>query len=192
VSFADAATAERELAELASVARRVCSRGCAVNADDLLPYRSLASAPRAELQLIVDRTVGGVLETPLNERSKLLETLLARHRHDTESAAVRNLGIDPKTMRRRRERIKELTGLDPSRQRDRFRLDVGLHALHLLDSARTDGSSSIRAVPYPKESRNPGVRPNLAIAPQRHGNSSSAPDSPQPTANRAGREERMT
>lgn len=142
VAAAGAVRARRELAEAAYIAQRICSRGCVIDADDLLPYRWLASTTRAELQHLVDRTVGGVLRAPLNERDKLLDALWARHRLDTDTAAVRSLGIDPKTMRRRQERIKELTGLDPSRRRHRFRLELGLHALHLLETTPSHGGLS--------------------------------------------------
>jgi hypothetical protein len=185
----DVHVASTELTDAAEVAGRVCPSGSVVEVDDLLPYRCLVSAPLPELELLISQTLGAVLGAPRAERQRLLETLWARHRNDTESATVRALGIDPRTLRRRRERIRELTGLDPSRQVDRFRLDLGLHALTVLENAHATTRIGDVHRPYPRESHEPGVCPNFVIAPQRDPTSSSAPHPPRTTADRAGGEE---
>ena len=180
--------ARDELTHAAAVARRVCLPGSVVSIDELRPYRSLISMPRPELESLLRETLGGILQRPKPERERLIDTLWARHRHDTDSGAVRALRIDPRTMRRRRDRIHELTGLDPARQRDRFRLDLGLHALRVV--ARNSMGTAIS--PYPMESQNPGIRPTFGIASRTRSGPPFAPHSLRPTHGAAEREERTT
>lgn len=164
--------ATAELADAATLAVRLVPPGSVVRFDELLPYRSLAGLSRPELESLVRETLGGILRQAPAERDRLIATLWARHRHDTDSGAVRALAIDPRALRRRRDRIHELTGLDPSRQSDRFRLDLGLHALRLLGS------------------HNPGIRPNFDIATRTATASRFAPHHPRATVELAGSEER--
>jgi hypothetical protein len=182
--------ARDELADAATIARRVCASGSVVGIKDLLVYRCLIAAPVAELEVLVEKTIGGLLNQPRAERQRLMETLWARHQHDTDSGAVRALRKDPRTLRRRRDRVLALTGLDPARQPDRFRLDLGLHALRVLETAqsfpRRDDPVNW---PYPRESHEPDIRPNFVIAEPTHRSSSSAPHPPRTTADRAGGEE---
>lgn len=185
--------AQRELVEAAAVAVRMCTPNSVIGLDELRTYRSLISMPRPELESLVRETLGGILQCPKPERERLIRTLWARHRHDTDSGAVRALRIDPRTMRRRRDRIHELTGLDPVRQRDRLRLDLGLHALRVV--ARdpiTRGHTEPAVSPYPTESQNPGKRPTFGIASHSRSTSPFAPQSPRPALGAADREERTT
>ena len=185
--------ARHELTDAAAIARRVCLSGSVVSIDELRPYRSLVSMPRPELESLVRETLGGILNRPKAERERLIETLWARHQHDTDSGAVRALRIDPRTMRRRRDRIHELTGLDPARQRDRFRLDLGLHALRVVARVPVARSHIEPAItPYPTESQNPGIRPTFGIASRSRGTALFAPHSLRPTLGTSEREELMT
>ena len=175
-----AAEFDRALPDLASaavLAVRLCPTQSVVGLDELLPYRPLAKLSRPELESFVRETVGGVLAQPRLERDRLIEALWAQHHHDMDNADVQ-------------DRVFALTGLDPARQRDRFRLDLGLHALRLLScDPSTIGRTPHMTTVYPLESQNSGVRPIFDIAHRSHTTSLFAPHSPQQTVDRVGREE---
>ena len=186
VSAQEVDSAQRELAGAAAIALRVCPPRSVIGLDELRPYRPLVTMPRHELNSLIRETLGGILSRPAAERDRLIETLWARHQHDTDSAAVRALGIDPRTLRRRRDRVLALTGLDPARQRDRFRLDLGIHALRLISRqpmisrqplARDQAAHSDSA--YPRECVNAGVRTAIDIASGSRVSSRFAPHRPQ-------------
>lgn len=151
-----------------------------------MPYRYLLTLPHPVLNALVGETLGAVLSRPRSERRRLIDMLWSRHLHDTDTAAGRALGVDPKTLRRRKDRVRTLTGLDPDRPADRFRLDLGLYALQLLAAVRSVPDHEDLLV---RNSHEPGKRPKFAIADSSDSGSSFAPHSPHTPADRAGREE---
>jgi hypothetical protein len=99
-----------------------------------LLLRVMASNPR-ELQLLYDETVAPLVRYDEQYRTDLLATLrtyLAKNCNmNATAAAVR---AHRHTIAYRLERIKELSGLDPSDSEDRERLGLGLKARRLIAS----------------------------------------------------------
>lgn len=108
--------------------------GGVVTLDELLPDRCMQSMPDLLLRALVHRTLRSVLRQP-----ELIETLWELHAHESQTATAAALGVHIHTIRRRCDRIRELTGLDVDRPADRFRVDLALHALRHLDLRRPSG-----------------------------------------------------
>ncbi|MHB8449113.1 MAG: PucR family transcriptional regulator [Mycobacteriales bacterium] len=137
--------AYRQASEVLDLALIVQTAGL-VDISDLLADRCLQFAPMAALHELVDRTLGPLLRLSARDRSALVDTLWALHRHASAAEAAVALGVHVKTVRYRWTRIRELTGLDLDRPTNRFRLEVAMHASRLIESD-SDSSADRPVIP---------------------------------------------
>ncbi|HXP36829.1 MAG TPA: helix-turn-helix domain-containing protein, partial [Solirubrobacteraceae bacterium] len=97
-----------------------------------LLLRVMASYP-GELQLLYDETVAPLVRHDEQSRSDLLATLRAYLANNCNTNATAAAVLAHRhTIAYRLERIKELSGLDPSDSEDRERLGLGLKARELI------------------------------------------------------------
>lgn len=124
--------AYRQASEVLDLALIVQTVGL-VDIGELLADRCLQFAPKAVLHALVDHTLGPLLRLSVRDRTALVDTLWALQ-HASAAQAAAALGVHLQTLRHRRARVRELTGLDLDRPTDRFRLEIALHALRLVSS----------------------------------------------------------
>ena len=97
-----------------------------------LLFRALASSPD-EVQSFYDDTVAPLVEHDREYRTDLLGTLEAYLANDCNTnATARAVFAHRHTVAHRLERVRELTGLDPSAGEDRERLGLGVKAYRIL------------------------------------------------------------
>jgi sugar diacid utilization regulator len=97
-----------------------------------LLFRALISDP-AEVRSFYEDTVAPVVEYDRQYRSDLLSTLEAYLAQDCNmNATARAIYAHRHTVAYRLERVKELSGLDPSSSSDRERLGLGIKAYRIL------------------------------------------------------------
>jgi len=128
------AAAYAEAAACVPLLAAVHRRPRVVEADDLLAHRALRGGAEDRARF-VDRTLGALLALPPRHAEPLLDTLegLIDHGGNVEATRV-GLGVHDKTIRYRIRRIRELTGLDPLRDRGRLELALMLHRLAPLEA----------------------------------------------------------
>jgi sugar diacid utilization regulator len=98
-----------------------------------LLFRALISDPD-EVRSFYEETVAPVVEHDRGYRAELLATLEAYLAHDCNmNATARAIFAHRHTVAYRLERVKELTGLDPSSGDDRERLGLGIKAFRILE-----------------------------------------------------------
>jgi sugar diacid utilization regulator len=98
-----------------------------------LLFRALISDPD-EVRSFYMETVAPVVEHDRRYRTDLLATLEAYLTHDCNmNATARAIYAHRHTVAYRLERVKELTGLDPSAGDDRERLGLGIKAFRILE-----------------------------------------------------------
>jgi sugar diacid utilization regulator len=97
-----------------------------------LLFRALISDP-SEVRSFYEDTVAAVVEYDRQYRSELLSTLEAYLAQDCNmNATARAIYAHRHTVAYRLERVKELSGLDPSSSSDRERLGLGIKAYRIL------------------------------------------------------------
>jgi hypothetical protein len=97
-----------------------------------LLFRALASSPE-EVQRFYDDTVAPLVEHDREYRTDLLGTLEAYLANDCNTnATARAVFAHRHTVAHRLDRVRELTGLDPSAGEDRERLGLGVKAYRIL------------------------------------------------------------
>jgi DNA-binding PucR family transcriptional regulator len=97
-----------------------------------LLFRALASNPEEVRSFYLD-TVAPLVEHDSHYRTDLLATLDAYLANDCSmNAAGRVVFAHRHTIAHRLQRVRELTGLDPSRGEDRERLGLGIKAYRIL------------------------------------------------------------
>ena len=97
-----------------------------------LLFRALASNPE-EVQSFYEDTVAALVDHDREYRTDLLGTLEAYLANDCNTnATARAVFAHRHTVAHRLERVRELTGLDPSKGEDRERLGLGIKAYRLL------------------------------------------------------------
>jgi sugar diacid utilization regulator len=98
-----------------------------------LLFRALISDP-AEVGTFYEDTVAAVVEYDRQYRSELLATLEAYLANDCNmNATARAIYAHRHTVAYRLERVRELSGLDPSSSADRERLGLGIKAYRILE-----------------------------------------------------------
>lgn len=120
----------REGADLTPLAASCCESGPAYPSD-LAVYQLLAADPE-EAEALADAALAPLAELPPRRREALLEVLDALWDTDGRvSTAARALGLTEKAVRYRIARLESITGLRVFDPRDRLRLDLARHALHM-------------------------------------------------------------
>jgi DNA-binding PucR family transcriptional regulator len=104
-----------------------------------LLFRVLASRPE-EVRSFYEDTVAPVVRHDEQYRGDLLATLEAYLGNDCNmNATARAIYAHRHTVAYRLERVRELTGLDPTATEDRERLGLGLKALRIVDQPPRPG-----------------------------------------------------
>jgi hypothetical protein len=99
-----------------------------------LLFRALASDP-GEVRRFYEDTVGPLVGHDEQYRGDLLPTLEAYLEHDFNmNATAKAIYAHRHTVAYRLERVRELTGLDPTATEDRERLGLGLKALRIMQA----------------------------------------------------------
>ena len=99
-----------------------------------LLFRALASDP-GEVRRFYEDTIGPLVGHDEQYRGDLLPTLEAYLEHDFNmNATAKAIYAHRHTVAYRLERVRELTGLDPTATEDRERLGLGLKALRIVQS----------------------------------------------------------
>ncbi|HVJ27036.1 MAG TPA: helix-turn-helix domain-containing protein [Vicinamibacterales bacterium] len=112
--------------------------GAPISAQDIgtgtyrLLFRVLASHPE-EIRSFYDDTVAAIVRYDDQYRTSLVDTLSAYLDHDCNmNATAAAIYAHRHTVAYRLERVKELTGLDPTLSEDRERLGLGLKAYRII------------------------------------------------------------
>lgn len=101
----------------------------------LKPYSLLQEVPEGILQSYVAEVLTPLIHYDREKHANLLETLEAYlDSGGRPSEAARNLGVHRNTVNFRLGRIRELLGVDLDDGETMFRLQLALHAIHLLQS----------------------------------------------------------
>ena len=135
---ADIAGLGRAIQEAELVLDVLTVSGAPISAQDIgtgtyrLLFRVLASHPE-EIRSFYDDTVAAIVRYDDQYRTSLVDTLSAYLDHDCNmNATAAVIYAHRHTVAYRLERIKELTGLDPTLSEDRERLGLGLKAYRII------------------------------------------------------------
>lgn len=95
-------------------------------------YGLLGAGSPEDRDEFIEMTLGGLTSLSPSQRTALLDTMQALFDHGgSPSAAGRALGVHPKTVQYRIDRVSALTGLSPRVPAERLRLDLALHLRRL-------------------------------------------------------------
>lgn len=127
----------REAEQALSIGKRLWKKDRTVFYDDLGVYRLFTGTEsHGELESYYHSTIHPLVAYDREHNSKLLMTLEAFFDNNAEiKETAERLFVHRHTLKYRLNRIREITGLDPENCQDRFRLQLGIVAAHLLSEA---------------------------------------------------------
>jgi sugar diacid utilization regulator len=130
---------------LLPVAVRLYKSGALVSSEDLQTFWALDAVPPEWAASFMDKTLGEILQD--KDRELWFKTIQAFASNDTFLGAAKSLHVDKRTLRRYRQRLQDLLGLEADAPPDWFRLAMAVQIANVLEGGANRRNLSASKLP---------------------------------------------